>query len=67
MPHNAQFHEKTIDNMERVSSPTHEFDLLELALILWKRRLILVGATLASFVIGVLFTLNQNVSYRGEL
>ena len=29
--------------------------------------MILVGATLASFVIGVLFTLNQNVSYRGEL
>ena len=53
--------------MKRVSSPTHEFDLLELALILWQKRWILVGATLASFAIGALFTLNQNVSYRGEL
>ena len=53
--------------MERDLSSKDEIDLLDIALTLWRKRLILIGAVLASTVAGMLFASNQNVTYRGML
>ena len=55
------------DIMERNLSSNDEIDLLDIALTLWRKRLILIGAVLASTVAGMLFASNQNVTYRGML
>lgn len=53
--------------MKPDSSLNDELDIRELALILWKKRLILIGTTLASIALGMVYASNQNVIYRGEL
>ena len=53
--------------MGNVSPPKDELDLLDLAFIVWKRRLALIAATVAFLGAGVLFVLTQSPVYRGEL
>ena len=53
--------------MGNVSPPKDELDLLDLAFVLWKRRFVLIAATVAFLGAGVLFVLTQSPVYRGEL
>ena len=53
--------------MGNVSPPKDELDLLNLAFVMRKRRLVLIAATAAFFGAGVLFVLTQSPVYRGEL
>ena len=53
--------------MKSVSSSTHELDLLDISLVLWKRRLVLVLSTLAFLVCGIVAASLQAPLFRGEV
>ena len=52
---------------DQPSSSSDEIDLLELMLILWKRRIILGLSALAFFSLGVLLALAHTPTYKGQV
>ena len=55
------------DKADQPSSSSDEIDLLELLLILWKRRIMLGLSTLAFFSLGVLLALAHTPTYKGQV
>ena len=55
------------DKADQPSSSSDEIDLLELLLILWKRRIMLGLSALAFFSLGVLLALAHTPTYKGQV
>ena len=55
------------DKVDQSSSSRDEIDLLELLLILWKRRLMLGLSALAFFSLGVLLAMAHTPTYKGQV
>ena len=52
---------------DQSSSSSDEIDLLDLLLILWKRRIILGLSALTFFSLGVLLALAHTPTYKGQV
>ena len=55
------------DKADQPSSSSDEIDLLELLLILWKRRIMLGLSALAFSSLGVLLALAHTPTYKGQV
>ena len=55
------------DKADQSSSSSDEIDLLDLLLVLWKRRIILGLSTLAFSCLGVLLALAHTPTYKGQV
>ena len=55
------------DKVDQSSSSRDEIDLLELLLILWKRRIMLGLSALAFFSLGVLLAMAHTPTYKGQV